>query len=87
MSIETNVIDAPTTEDTDILAKDVVELNLSSRGRRCMRQLGISTLGELVQRSPKDLLVCKNFGVVSLAEVKHGLALFGLRLAGDHQDG
>jgi DNA-directed RNA polymerase subunit alpha len=66
-----------------ILNKPVTELNLSVRARKCMNRLGITTLGELVQRTADELLEAKNFGQTSLAEVRDKLAQYGLTLRGD----
>ena len=56
------------------------ELVLSVRSRRCIEELGLVTVGELVQKSDDELLACRNFGQVSLAELKEGLAELGLKL-------
>ncbi|HZT78958.1 MAG TPA: DNA-directed RNA polymerase subunit alpha C-terminal domain-containing protein [Gemmataceae bacterium] len=66
-----------------VLGKPVSELNLSVRARKCMNRLGITTLGELVQRTADELLEAKNFGMTSLNEVREKLAQYGLSLRGD----
>ncbi len=50
------------------------ELNLSARSRKCLIRLGINTLGELLNYSADDLLECKNFGILSLTEIRENLA-------------
>jgi DNA-directed RNA polymerase subunit alpha len=45
--------------------------------------LGITTLGELIQRSADELLEAKNFGQTSLKEVREKLAQYNLKLRGD----
>ncbi|MCX7806233.1 MAG: tetratricopeptide repeat protein [Planctomycetota bacterium] len=68
-------------EGTDaILAKPISEIELSVRSRKCMAKLSIQTLGDLVQKTEKELLAVKNFGQTSLNEVKQRLAEFGLSL-------
>jgi len=62
------------------LAAPLGELELSVRSRRCMDELELKTVGELTQRTEEDLLACRNFGQVSLTEVKEKLAELGLRL-------
>ena len=62
------------------LATPLGELELSVRSRRCMDELSLATVGELTQKSEEDLLACRNFGQVSLTEVKEKLAELGLRL-------
>jgi DNA-directed RNA polymerase subunit alpha len=66
-----------------VLNKAVSEMNLSVRARKCMNRLGITTLGELTQRTADELLESKNFGQTSLAEVRDKLAQYGLSLRGD----
>jgi DNA-directed RNA polymerase subunit alpha len=55
-------------------------LNLSVRSRKCTTKLNIRTVGELIQHTGEDLLECKNFGAVSLKEVREKLAEYGLKL-------
>jgi DNA-directed RNA polymerase subunit alpha len=70
-------------EEQAVLNKPVSELNLSVRARKCMSRLGITTLGELTQRTSDELLEAKNFGVTSLSEVREKLQVYGLKLRGD----
>ncbi len=70
-------------QEQAVLNKPVSELNLSVRARKCMNRLGINTLGDLVQRSPDELLESKNFGMTSLNEVRDKLAQHGLTLRGE----
>jgi len=66
-------------KDQDLsLSVDV--LRLSVRPMTCFRNAEIRTLGELVQKSARELLRTKNFGKKSLAEVKAALAEHGLSL-------
>ncbi len=60
--------------------RPVAELQLSVRSRKCLQRLGITTLGDLMQRSESELLAIKNFGQTSLTEIKRQLAVFGLAL-------
>ena len=55
-------------------------LNLSTRSRRCMDNLQIATVGELVQNTEKDLLEMPNFGRKSIEEIKKKLSALGLEL-------
>lgn len=70
-------------QEQALLGRPVADLNLSVRARKCMSRLGITTLGELVQRSQEELLESKNFGVTSLNEVRSKLTDLGLKLRGD----
>jgi len=64
------------------LGKPVEELGLSVRSQHCMNSLGIKTIGELAEKTEKDLLGARNFGQTSLAEVRRKLAALGLSLGG-----
>jgi DNA-directed RNA polymerase subunit alpha len=66
-----------------LLLRPIGDLNLTARGRKCLRKLGVETLGDLVRRAPDDILRCRNTGVTTLNEIRKRLAEFGLKLAGD----
>lgn len=70
-------------QEQAMLSRPVSDLNLSVRARKCMARLAISTLGELVQRSPDELLATKNFGVTSLNEIRQQLSELQLKLRND----
>src|SRR5262249_48919269 len=65
------------------LTRPVADLNLSGRARKCMARLGITTVGELIQRTPDELLATKNFGVTSLNEIRQQLTELSLKLRND----
>lgn len=65
------------------LSRPISDLNLSVRARKCMSRLGITSIGELVQRTPDELLSSRNFGVTSLNEVRSKLAEMNLKLRND----
>jgi len=67
-------------ESDERLSRPVSSLDLSVRSRRCMDTLGVSTVGELIQKTPQELMSCKNFGQTSLDEVKRKLGEVGLAL-------
>lgn len=70
-------------QEQALMSRSVSELNLSVRARKCMARLGITTLGELVQRTPDELLATKNFGVTSLNEIRQQLVEVGIKLRND----
>ena len=70
-------------QEAAMLSRSVSDLNLSVRARKCMARLAITTLGELIQRSPDELLATKNFGVTSLNEIRQQLAEMNLKLRND----
>lgn len=47
----------------------IEDLDLSERPRNCLKRAQVNTIGELVQRSPDELLGITNFGQKSLDEV------------------
>ena len=55
-------------------------LDLSIRARRCMENLEIRTVGELMSHSETELLASKNFGQTSLNEIRRKLDDLGLSL-------
>lgn len=67
-------------QEQAVLAKPIGDLNLSVRARKCMSRLGLTSVGELVQRTADELLSSRNFGVTSLNEIRAKLAEMGLSL-------
>jgi DNA-directed RNA polymerase subunit alpha len=61
----------------------IEELDLSERPRNCLKRAQVNTIGELIQRTPSDLLNITNFGQKSLDEVIERLDERGLSLAGE----
>jgi DNA-directed RNA polymerase subunit alpha len=62
----------------EMLAKPIEELDLSVRSANCLKNANIRTLGDLVQRSEREMLSTKNFGRKSLDEIKEVLSSLGL---------
>jgi len=63
-----------------LMGKSVEELELSVRANNCLRNAGITAIGELVQRTEAELMKTKNFGKKSLQEIKDELNRIGLSL-------
>lgn len=63
------------------LPQSVDTLGLSVRAANCLANANVFTIGELIQRSRRDLMEVKNFGRKSLLEIEQQLAARGLRLA------
>lgn len=57
------------------------QLDLSVRTMNCLRRSGITTVGELISKKPKDLLKLRNFGQKSFQEIEERLKEMGLSLA------
>jgi len=62
------------------LKTPIAELELSVRSANCLREASIRTIGELVQKSPPELLKYRNFGKKSLVEIEELLKGMGLAL-------
>src|SRR4030081_1600650 len=62
----------------DQLDRSVDELELSVRSYNCLKNAGIKTIRDLVQRSEREMLATKNFGKKSLNEIKDILNGMGL---------
>jgi DNA-directed RNA polymerase subunit alpha len=70
-------------EQRQALEMPISDLNLSVRARKCMTRLNISVVGEVLARTPDELLGSKNFGVTSLNELRAKLSEMGLSLRND----
>jgi DNA-directed RNA polymerase subunit alpha len=73
----------PPAQDEELqekLTMPVEFLNLSTRCRKCMERLSITTVGELIQHTEEDLLSTPNFGRTSIAEIKNKLSELELAL-------
>jgi len=64
----------------------VEQLNLSVRTLNCLRRGGITTLGELVTRSEKELMALRNFGQKSKQEIDQRLQELGLSPASREEE-
>jgi DNA-directed RNA polymerase subunit alpha len=63
------------------LSLPIEDMDLSVRSYNCLKREGVSTVGELVQKSEQDLLDIRNFGQKSIDEVRMKLTEMGLSLA------
>lgn len=66
-----------------VQAMPLSDLNFSVRARKCMARLGLTTVGELLQKTPDELLGSRNFGVTSLNEIRAKLTEMNLKLRND----
>lgn len=71
-------VTAPTTNE--YLNKSIDELELSVRSYNCLKNAGIKTIADLVQKTEYEMLKTKNFGRKSLNEIKELLNSMGLTL-------
>lgn len=72
-----------TEEQRAIYDSPVADLNLSVRARKCVSRLGIASIGELMNRTPDELLGIRNFGVTSLNEIRAKMTEMGVSLRND----
>jgi DNA-directed RNA polymerase subunit alpha len=68
------------------LTKSVDELNLSVRTANCLKNAGVHTVGELVQKSRKEMLETKNLGKKSLEELESTLEELELSFRSENED-
>jgi len=59
----------------------IEDLDLPERPRNCLKRAQINTVGELIERSPEDLLAITNFGQKSLDEYSSASTSAGCRCA------
>ena len=71
---------------THYLAKPITELYLSVRVSNLLETANIKTIRELVRKEERQLLEYKNFGPISLNEIKYQLANIGLTLGMNPED-
>jgi DNA-directed RNA polymerase subunit alpha len=78
MTFETTTTPVETPAGTPIS-----DLNLSVRARKAMTRFEVGTIERLTEFTAKELSELKNFGAVSLQEVRRKLADRGLKLKDD----
>ncbi len=66
--------------DPELTNKPLADFEMSIRARKCLEQLNIKTIGELISKTEAELLGVKNFGITSLTEIKQVLEKTGLSL-------
>lgn len=67
-------------EASGVLAQPIEDLDLTVRSYNCLKREGVTSVGELVEKSEEDLLEVRNFGQKSIDEVKAKLEELGLGL-------
>ena len=58
----------------------IEDMELSVRSYNCLKREGVVNLGQLIERSEKDLLDIRNFGQKSIDEIKQKLMEMGMTL-------
>ena len=73
-------------DNSDILSTPIENIDFSVRTYNCLFRAQIKTVGEIVEMTPKKLLLTKNFGRKSLDEIRKILhEQFGLKFKDDEQ--
>lgn len=67
----------------DKLNTSIEELELTVRAHNCLRNANIRTIGDLVQKTESEVLKIKNFGKITLSELKKVLEEMGLTFGMD----
>ncbi|MDH3286076.1 MAG: DNA-directed RNA polymerase subunit alpha, partial [Acidobacteriota bacterium] len=80
MEIEPEIADAEDEKLREHLDRSIDELDLSVRSYNCLKNAGIESVRQLVQKTEPELLKTKNFGRKSLNEIKEILADMNLSL-------
>ena len=84
LSDETNPQELVETKEENrkdkVLEMTIEELELSVRSFNCLKRASINTVGDLVNKSPEDMMKVRNLGKKSFDEVKAKLQSLGLDL-------
>ncbi|MCS6816083.1 MAG: DNA-directed RNA polymerase subunit alpha [Blastocatellia bacterium] len=73
-------VEPPRIIPEEVLNRPIEELELSVRAFNCLKNAGIHTVRDLIQRTESEMMQVKNFGKKSLNEVKSVLANLKLSL-------
>lgn len=71
---------APAEAGDEVLGKKLADFEWSGRIRKVFEKLGLVTVGDLLQKTEKDLLKSKNLGVTSLKEIRKKLGQLGVSM-------
>lgn len=71
-------------KDNELLQTRLIDFAFPGMNRNVLWFNDIRTIGDLVNRSPSELLALRNFGRKSLSQVRESLADHGLHLRGDY---
>ena len=71
-------------EDTGrdkVLEMTIEELDLSVRAFNCLKRAGVNSVGDLINKSPEEMMKVRNLGKKSLEEVMSKLEALGFNLS------
>ena len=63
----------------------IEELDLSVRAFNCLKRAGVNTVGDLVNKSPEEMMKVRNLGKKSLEEVIAKLQSLGFDLSREEE--
>lgn len=69
--------------DGDVMSMDVGDLDLTNRALKCLRDAAITHVGDLVQKTPVELLTIPDMGATGVRVIEMALEAVGLRLRSD----
>ena len=75
-------------EDTgkeEVLERTIEELDLSVRAFNCLKRAGVNTVGDLISKSPDEMMKVRNLGKKSLEEVMSKLESLGFNLSKEEE--
>ena len=67
------------------LEMTIEELDLSVRAFNCLKRAGVNTVGDLVNKSPEEMMKVRNLGKKSLEEVIAKLQSLGFDLSREEE--
>ena len=86
MSILLNLLIGITLVYGDNEKISILDLGFELRTRNCLWRAGIYTLGDLVSRTPEDMMKVRNLGRKSLEEVCEKMKELGVEFASDDDE-
>lgn len=72
--------------EEEFLKKKIDEIEFSTVALNALKNAGITTIGEVVKKKPKELLMIHNFGEKSLEKLEKELAKYNLSLRKEKED-
>ena len=63
----------------------IEELDLSVRAFNCLKRAGVNSVGDLINKSPEEMMKVRNLGKKSLEEVMGKLEALGFNLHSDDE--
>ena len=68
-----------------VLEMTIEELDLSVRAFNCLKRAGVNSVGDLINKSPEEMMKVRNLGKESLEKVMSKLEALGFNLHSDDE--